>query len=256
MTTVTFATFCHPPHLQKLHAPGVLEEMIDSHDYPFDDFIIVHQRCKGMPYLTPNLPNLRILESEDYYPQIYSRFSITLDNLIAERDCHHPGAAHWWVWHTLNHLIVLEESRSDYIVFADCDTLIIHTDPVKSWIQEAIEILEARPDVYIVGPSDGGFMAEALLPDGRARLTQNVSQQLFIANRERFKQTEFDIPWNWEFLAPGGPMAEYYWMLEGRIWRHLHKYGLWRAILPDKWRYWHYNPWEPEGRTQRLRNNQ
>jgi hypothetical protein len=247
MPTTCFATFCHPPHLSKLHAPGVLEEMIASHQHPFDEIIVVHQRCWGLEYRPFGIPQARIIESEDYYPQIYDRFNINLDNPIANRDCHNPGAAHWWVWHTLNHLIVLEESKADYIVFSDCDCLLINSDPARSWIEEAIEILETYPQVYIVGPSDGGYMAEDKLPEGRARLTRNVSQQLFITRRERFKETEFDIPWNWEFLAPGGPMAEYYHMMEGRIWRHLHKHGLWRAILPDRWRYWHYNPWEPKG---------
>ncbi|MGH7274642.1 MAG: glycosyltransferase family A protein [Nitrospiria bacterium] len=247
MTTVCFSTFCHPPHLSKLHAPGVLDEIIASHQFSFDEAIVVHQRCLGLSYRPFNDPAIRIVESEDYYPQIYDRFRIDLNNPISARDCHGPGAAHWWAWHTLNHLIVLEEARSDYIVFSDCDTLIINSDPAKSWIQEAIEILETYPEVHIVSPGEGGSMAEAKLPDDQARLTRNVSQQLFITECKRFKQTDFDIPWNWEFLAPGGPMAEYYHMLEGRIWRYLHKHQLWRAILPDKWRYWHYNPWEPKG---------
>jgi hypothetical protein len=247
MPTVTFSTFAHPPHLPRLHAPGVLDEMISSHRYPFDEVIVVHQRCRGLEYRPFDRPGVRIVESEDYYPEIYNRFEIDLDNPIAARDCHGPNAAHWWVWHTLNHLIVLEEAKSDYIVFSDCDCLIIHSDPIRSWIEEAIEILEVYPQVYIVGPSDGGSMAEAWLDGGRARLTQNVSQQLFIAERARFEKTEFDIPWNWEYTAPGGPMQEFYWMLEGRLFKHLRKHGLWRAVLPDLWRYWHYNPWEPAG---------
>jgi hypothetical protein len=55
-------------------------------------------------------------------------------------------------------------------------------------------------------------------------------------------EVDFNIPWNWEVLAPGGPMQEYYYMLEGRIWRYLHKNQLWRCILPDEIaRYWHCN---------------
>jgi hypothetical protein len=247
MTTVCFATYCHPPHLPKLHAPGVLDEMITSHQHPFDEFIVVHQRCRGIEYRPFDDARVRIVETEDYYPDIFSRFNIDLDNPIAARDCHGPNAPHWWQWHCLNHLTVLEEAKSDYIVFSDCDCLIVNSDPTKSWIQEAIEILQVYPEVYIVGPGEGGHMAEAFLDGGRARLTRNVSQQLFIAERERFKRTEFDVPWNWEHLAPGAPMQEFYWMLEGRIWRHLDKHGLWRAVLPDRWRYWHYNPWEPKG---------
>jgi hypothetical protein len=101
--------------------------------------------------------------------------------------------------------------------------------------------------VLIVGPSDGGSMAEAFLDGGRARLTQNVSQQLFIAERERLRKIDFNVPWHWEKIAPGGPFQEYYFLMEGRIWRFLDREGLWRAVLPDRWRYWHHNPWEPRG---------
>ncbi len=247
MPSVTFATYCHPPHLAKLHAPGVLEEMIGSHQHLFNEILVVHQRCRGIPYRPLDHIQHRVLESEDYYPQIFDRFGIDLHNPIARRDCHGESAAHWHAWHTLNHLIVLEEAISDYVVFSDCDCVMVSSDPMRSWITEAIDILETWDNVFIVGPGDGGSMAEARLDDGRARLTRNVSQQLFIAKLGRIKNMEWDIPWNWEKLAPGEPMAEFYWMAEGRIWRHLDKHGLWRAILPDAWRYWHYNPWEPQG---------
>jgi hypothetical protein len=242
--TVCFATFCHPPHLPKLHAPGVLDEMIGSHCYPFDEVLVVHQHCRGLQYRPFDRP-VRIVESEDYYPQIYDRFHIDLNNPISARDCHGPDAAHWWVWHTLNHLIVLEETKSDYVVFSDCDCRIIRSDPKISWVEEAVYILTHYPNVLIVGPGDGGDMMEARIPE--ARLTRNVSQQLFIANRERLKAMDWDVPFNWEKTAPGGPCQEYYHMAEGRLWRFMDKHGLWRAVLPDSFRYWHWNPWEPQG---------
>jgi hypothetical protein len=81
-------------------------------------------------------------------------------------------------------------------------------------------------------------MAERRLSGG-VRLTQNVSQQMFLCNRAKLVGIDFDVPWNWEFTAPGGPMQEYYYMLEGRMWRYMHHNNMWRAILPKKWRYWH-----------------
>jgi len=253
VSTVTFATYCHQPHLPKLHAPGVLAEMIGSHQHPFDEVIVVHQRCRGIPYRPISEIVHRVVESEDYYPQIFDRFDIDLDNPVARRDCHHENAAHWWAWHCLNHMIVIEEAKTDYVVFSDCDCLIVNSKPGRSWIEEAIKILETRPQVFVVGPSDGGTMAEATIPE--ARLTRNMSQQLFIANLTRFRQMEWDIPWNWEKLAPGGPMAEFYWMAEGRIWRYMDRYAYWRGILPDAWRYWHFNPWEPQGWKRRDRTD-
>jgi hypothetical protein len=246
MTTVTLATFCHPPHLPKLHAPGVLDEMISSHRYPFDEVIVVHQRCRGLEYRPFDWPGVRIVESESH-PNILTEFGLPEDDPFADELTHGPTAPHYWKWHCINHLIALKEAKSDYIVFSDCDCLIIGSDPVKSWVEEAMEILEVYPQVLIVGPSDGGSMAEAWLDGGRARLTQNVSQQLFIAERERLKKIDFNVPWHWEKLAPGGPFQEYYFLMEGRIWRYLDREGLWRAVLPDRWRYWHYNPWEPRG---------
>lgn len=236
MTTVCFATFCHPPHLPRLHAEGQLTKMIASHRYGFDEVIVVHQRCQGLEYRPFDDPGIRIVESENY-PDILERFGLDENDPIAARDCHGPNAAHWWVWHNINHLITLVEARSDYIVFSDCDCD-IKESPARSWVEEGLDILRKYPEVLIVSPGDGGDMFEKRIPE--ARLTQNVSQQLFLAERVRLKEMEWNIPWNWEFLAPGGPMAEFYHMGEGRIWRYMHKHRLWRAILPDTWRYWHW----------------
>ncbi|HUW08952.1 MAG TPA: hypothetical protein VM537_04440, partial [Anaerolineae bacterium] len=76
------------------------------------------------------------------------------------------------------------------------------------------------------------------------RLTRNVSQQLFLCRAKEFKsQVNLDVPWNGEFDAPGGPLQEWYAMLEGRMGRYMETSGQWRAILPDAWRYWHDSYW-------------
>lgn len=240
--TVDFATFCHKPHLEKLHEPGFLESMIHSHHYPFDKIIVVHQRVGDADYkpLTLRQPHI-IVKSEDY-PFILTEFSIPEKDDIADEYTHGPTAKHYWKWHVINHLIALKNSDADYIVFSDADCSIKHTEE-KSWVQFGIEILERFNDVLIVCPSAGagGQYEQVRELDGwKLRLTQNVSQQLFLANRKRLSEIDFNIPWNWEYIAPGGPFQEYYYMLEGRIWRYMDKHNLYRAILPDKWRYWHY----------------
>jgi hypothetical protein len=160
----------------------------------------------------------------------------------ADEISHGEGAAHWWKVHVVNHLKGAEVTDTEYVVFADCDTWIKDTDPARSWVEEAISILDRHPQVLIVGPSDGGTMAEARIPE--ARLTRNVSQQLFCCRGDQFRnEIDFDAPWDGRFTAPGGPMQEYYVMLEGRLWRHMERTGTWRAILPDRWRYWHDSFW-------------
>jgi hypothetical protein len=176
------------------------------------------------------------LESEDY-PDILTKYKIPEDDPIADEMTHGSTAPHYWRWHCINHLIGLDVSRAIYVVFSDADCRIKESPPGRSWVDEGIKLLEKYNDILIVSPSDGGHMAEKRI--GSVRLTQNVSQQVFLCNRIRLNRIDFAIPWNWEYTAPGGPFQEYYYMLEGRMWRYMHKHGLYRAILPKQWRYWH-----------------
>lgn len=240
--TVDLITFCCPKDIHRLHAPGVLENLVNSHRHPFDSVIVVHQRCKGIQYRPFDYP-CRIVESESH-PDILAEFGLPDHDEDAEWYTHGPSAAHYWKWHVINHLIGLKESKADYVAFSDCDCVIRDSPPDRSWIEEGVGILQRYSDVLIVGPGDGGQMMEARIPE--ARLTQNVSQQVFLCERKRLKNIEWNVPWNWEFLAPGEPFQEYYYMVEGRIWRYIHKHELWRAVLPDTFRYWHGwdRPWE------------
>jgi len=153
--SVSFATFCYGPHLSRLHEPGVLEQIVRSHEYNFDEILVVHQRCRGMSYRPITEVPHRVIESEDYYPQIFDRFNIDLNNPVSAKDCHGPDWHWWWPNHVQNHLITLEEAKSDYIVFSDCDCLIKDCDPSHSWVTEAISILEKYPHVLIVGDGRG-----------------------------------------------------------------------------------------------------
>lgn len=236
MTSVDLITFCCHKDIHKLHAPGALESMANSHQFAFDDVIVVHQRCRGIEYQPFDYP-CRIVESEDY-PDILGQFGLPEVDEKADYYTHGPNAPHYWKWHNINHLIGLTISQADYIVFSDCDCWIVNAAIERSWIEEGIDILKRYNEVLLVSPSDGGHMAERRIPE--ARLTQNNSQQLFLCDRARLKSINWALPWDWEYLAPGGPFQEYYYLAEGRIWRYMHQNGLYRAILPDKWRYWHH----------------
>lgn len=243
MAIVDYITFCHHRDYEKLHSPGVLLDHINSHNYEFNKKVVIHQRLRGYDYEPFNI-DVEIIESEDY-PNILSEFNIPEEDTQADEFTHGPSAPHYWKWHVINHLIGLKVSQSDYIVFSDGDCKMVQQASEFSWIQVGINLLKNNQDYLIISPSDGGNMEEKGFDTaiGRIRLTQNVSQQLFLcrgSNQENpFKDIDFNVSWNWETLAPGGPMQEYYYMLEGRIWRYMHKNNFWRAILPASFRYWH-----------------
>lgn len=237
--SVTFATHCHSRDLPRLHAPGVLEELIDCHSFTFDEILIIHQRCNDLPYEFPfNIKNARVIDiPEEDYPSILEQFG------IPHRDAALTSITHDWGWqwyyehHCVNHCKEILESKCDYIVFNDADCRITHQP--NSWVQKGIALLESDPRVFVVSPSDGGHEFSEKLTDG-TRLTQTMSQQLFMGKTSRLREMNFsNLRWDGQFRAPYGPMQEFYGMFEGHVWRWIDKYNLYRAILPEQWRYWH-----------------
>lgn len=237
--SVTLATHCHSRDLPRLHAPGVLEELISCHNYLFSEILVTHQRCGNLPYALPDDFRIRVLDiSEEDYEPILKEFG------IPHKDPELTRITHDWNWqwyyehHCVNHCKELLEATNDYIVFNDADCRII-TRPQDSWIERAIDLLETYADIFIVSPSDGGHEVDKQLPGG-VRCVKTTSQQLFMGNRERLRRMNFaGLQWDGKFDAPGGPFQEWYGLFEGHIGRWMKKYGLYRAILPEKYRYWH-----------------
>lgn len=238
MTTVTFATHCHSRDLPRLYAPDLLPEVIASHNYAFDEIQIVHQRCGELDYA--HLPGSKVIKIEEKdYPYILSRWGIPHRDPVLSELTHGWDAPHYYEHHLVNHLTHLLGARADYILFSDADCRMIRQPAGQSWVEKAIEILQARPEVLIVAPSDGGHEYNRLLDDG-VRLTRTVSQQIFLADARRLLEMDFtDLPWDGQFNAPYGPFQEFYAMFEGHLWRWMEKYDLYRAVLPEQWRYWH-----------------
>ncbi len=83
--TVDFITFCCPKDIYKLHEPGYLANMVGSHQFVFDNILVVHQRCRGMEYIPFEPFGIPIwtLESESY-PDILKEHGMSEDD---------PGAA-------------------------------------------------------------------------------------------------------------------------------------------------------------------
>lgn len=245
MPTVTLATHCHSRDLPRLHTPGVLEGLIESHQYQFDEILVIHQRCADMTYQYPfGIKNLNVIDiQEEDYPIILNKFGIPhKDQVLSE-------LTHGWSWqwyyehHCVNHCAEILAAKTDYIVFCDADCRI--KNQPDSWIIKGIELLEAynhTNGIFVVAPSDGGHEAYFTLDDG-TRLTQTMSQQLFMGRVKQLKEMDFtNLQWDGKFDAPYGPMQEFYGMMEGWIWRYMRANRLHRAILPEQWRYWH-NEW-------------
>lgn len=249
MSTVAFITFCHPPkYVEKLHRPGVLRAMVASHKHLFDDVVVIHNQCRVQDYQPFDAPCRSFDLPREEFDDLLRRFGVNPMDAHCEEITHGEGAAHWWKVHVVNHLRGAEVIQADYIVFADCDThMKAQPDHEVDWITHGISILEENPQILIVSPGDGGEaggMGEGGRMDNGARLTQNVSQQLFLCRGEQFRyEINFDVPWDQERNAPGGPFQEFYCLLEGRLWRYMRETGTWRAILPDRWRYWHDSYW-------------
>ncbi|MHC4413591.1 MAG: hypothetical protein ACYSW6_11605, partial [Planctomycetota bacterium] len=116
--------------------------------------------------------------------------------------------AHNWKYHVVNHIYLINRLVNvDYIVFADNDCWMVRQPPDQSWIERGIELLR-RHDCFIVSPNDGE-------PE---RKTRRMSQQMFMTRVNDFRYADFNQPgWDGNVNIPGGPMPEYWAMLEGRM---------------------------------------
>lgn len=239
--SVTLSTHCHSRDLPRLHAPGVLEELIECHKYNFDEILVVHQRTGDLPYTLPEKYKIKVIDIlEENYRSILASVGIDYDNQLYWDTTHGFGGAHFFAHHIVNHITEMQNATSDYIVFSDADCRIINQPKEISWVEHAIYILKNNSQVLIVSPSDGGKECFKMLEDG-TRLVPTVSQQIFLAERKRMAEMNFkDLPWDGKFDAPYGPFAEFYPMWEGHMWRWMRRHGLCRAVLPETYRYWHF----------------
>lgn len=232
MPSVDFATFCYKGDAHRLHAPGQLKRQVESNGYLFNQVIVIHQLYYGNPsfpdcdfplyvYVIDNLDSvLAAFDIDMYKPQYVSP----------------TDKAHTWKNHTVNHLMAVSTSSADYIVFADNDCWMVRQPEGKSWIDRGIEILSSDPDIFIVSPNDGE-------PERR---TLVMSQQMFMARTEEFRQADFNQPgWDGD-VTKLSELPEYAAMMEGRIHFYCKATGKYRYVLPPAYRYWHFNRINPE----------
>lgn len=230
---IDFATFCHAGDAHRLHAPGQIRRQIGSNNYEFNKMIIIYQACKADDYDLPG----------DIYPDnmVFSVDRVSFDDLdgvlrdwnidLEGQYASQTDRAHYWKYHVANHLVAAEATTADYIVFADNDCWMVRQPPGESWVNRGIELLQ-RHDCFIVSPNDGE-------PE---RKTQRMSQQMFMTRVNEFRYADFNQPgWDGNVNIPGGPMPEYWGMLEGRMELYCRWTGKYRYVLGPEYRYYHHN---------------
>jgi len=239
---VDFATFCYKGDAHRLHAPGQIIRQIKSNNFLFGTMIIIYQGVRTGNYMSNDFctseitkcckvnTSVPVIENGEYgIDAILTRFGIDLDRsqYVSQTD-----AAHTWKNHVVNHLAAVKQSEADYIVFADNDCWIVRQPKGKSWVDIGIKYLESHPEIFIVSPNDGEPQ----------RVTQRMSQQMFLARVDEFRNADFNQPgWDGNVNIPGGPMPEYWAMLEGRMELHCRVTGQYRYVLGPEYRYYHHN---------------
>lgn len=239
MPIVDFATFCHKGDIHRLHKPGQLELQVKSNGYKFNKVFIVYQG-----FSTSNRPLSPFYDEWVDESQIHLIWvdKDVIDNLLTDygidiyksQYSSEIDKAHVWKYHVVNHLTAAyyseQLSKSDYIVFADSDCWIVRQS--DSWVKKGVEILSQNPDVFIVSPNDGE-------PE---RKTQTISQQMFLVKTKEFRSANFNQPgWDGNPHVSGGPLPEYWAMLEGRIALYCKYTNRYRYVLGSEYRYWHFN---------------
>lgn len=239
--TVDFATFCHAGDAHRLHQPGQLLRQLKSNNYLFQKVIVVYQNISPIDYTLSDFFNSEI---NNYCKTNLSVPILDIDKTLIDFGLALTGQyiseidkAHHWKYHVVNHLAAIQNTYADYIVFADNDCWMVRQPADHSWIERGIELLR-RHDCFIVSPNDGE-------PERR---TQRMSQQMFLTRVNKFKYANFNQPsWDGNVHIPGGPMPEYWGMLEGRMELYCRAAGMYRYVLGPEYRYWHHNKLTSDG---------
>lgn len=233
MPTVDFFSFCHSGDAKVIHSPGILDKIVRSQGHNFDNVWLIHQNCDWKEYEPFDLDypvHCVAIDRDEVVDKI-----IPQPDVMAEENTGPPNSAHYYKKHLCNHVYAMQVSESDYLCFADSDTLVVAGE--GSWIDKGIEVLTRRYDALVASPHWGG--ADGIMgEDQDAWYCRTMSQQIFLINRQRMLEIDWNIPWNWEVKSPGNGLREFYFMCEGRIWRVMNKHNLFRAALKG-WRYWH-----------------
>ncbi len=232
MTTVDFATFCYSGDAERLLINGKqLKKQVISNSYSFDNIIVIYQELNPKNY--PWRLDAKEVAIEDIDHEL-SSFGIDIDKhqYVSDTD-----KVHTWKNHVVNHVVTIQNTRADYIVFADNDCWMVKQPDGKSWVEQGISILERDPSVFIVSPNDGE-------PE---RKTLRMSQQMFMTRVDEFREANFGQPGYTGNPKDYDTMPEYHAMLEGRMDYHCQQSGQYRYVLGPEYRYFHHNRLTEDG---------
>ncbi len=238
---VDFATFCYWGDAHKLHLPGQFKKQVESNNYHFNNAMVVYQLCDpdDWDYYLSLAVSLEYMTSrschqiEDIDHEL-SSFGIDIDKpqYISPVD-----KAHTWKNHVVNHIVAIQNTNADYIVFADNDCWMVRQPKSKSWVEYGIELLQFNRDIFIVSPNDGE-------PE---RKTLRMSQQMFLVKVDEFRNANFNQPGYTGDPNDYDTMPEYHAMLEGRMEYHCRESGQFRYVLGPEFRYFHHNVSDENG---------
>ncbi len=239
---VDFATFCYAGDAHRLHKPGQLEKQVESNGYPFNKIFVIYQGFSNSNRPDKTFYHQSVNDIPIYIVWVDDIDKTLIDNGIDISKSQYVSdvdKAHTWKNHVVNHLVAAhysqDLSKSDYIVFADNDCWMIKQP--MSWVEVGIEVLKANPDAFIVSPNDGEPQ----------RITQVISQQMFLARTDEFRQADFNQPGYSGNPRDYPEMPEYHAMGEGRIHYHCVASGKYRYVLPPEYRYFHHNRLNEDG---------
>ncbi len=221
--------------------------MAKSHRWNFNKTILIQQDVSNRIELL-EVPNLVCINTAEYLVDVLTKYGLHPDP-DAER---WSSGKYYWKNHNINHFVAADYSDAEYILFSDNDCGITKNGEESgvSWVQKAIECLEKYPDVLLVCPDEGGHECMTRVPEGR--IVQSCSQQLFLVRRKTFLGIDFSVPFDASVFesdptlrtstrkAPGDPFKDFYFCLEGRMWRYMDAYKKYRLILNPEWRYDHW----------------
>ncbi len=221
-----------------MYAPGQFSQQVKSNGFHFERGMIICQLCDtpGWNYFDVSFSHMTSYSAHQINDIDYelSHFGIDIDN---DQYVSPTDKAHTWKNHVVNHIVAIQKTKADYIVFADNDCWIVDQPEGKSWVELGIQMLQSNRDIFIVSPNDGE-------PE---RTTLRMSQQMFLVKVDEFRNANFNQPGYTGNPKDYDTMPEYHAMLEGRMEYHCRQSGQYRYVCPPQYRYWHFNRLNKEG---------
>jgi len=144
------------------------------------------------------------------------------DAATSTKVCFNKRVYYWKDW-VHKELIGLMMSRADYIALINCDCYLVQDSSQDSWVDRGLRALQSDRSVLLVGPNQ----RQAVEGDFK---TPNFSSILMLAERQRLLDLDYTVPIE-DGLNHEGFMGVFYYIFEGRLWRHARAHNECRMVL-------------------------